>query len=157
MGPTSCHLRCILPTTTTQLQILRRWVLRKRVEVATTICGCIFLITTLEAIARRSTNMPSGYTWKKELRHVTTAHKGAGLTGNKATIRAIHRSSIWPHVFPWAQCQGSAQQPVRQDLHFNDRMRNRQPLPLHSVFFRHVTWCIHVHISCRTAPNQTSL
>ena len=45
-----------------QLQDLRRWVSRKRVKVATTRCGCIFLITTLEAIARRSTNTPSGYT-----------------------------------------------------------------------------------------------
>ena len=46
---------------------------------------------TFEAIARRSVNTTSSYTLKKELRHMTTAKKKAGLPGNKATIRAIHK------------------------------------------------------------------
>ena len=39
-----------------------RWVFRKETQAATARCGCISLMPTLEAIARRSTNTPSGYT-----------------------------------------------------------------------------------------------
>ena len=39
-----------------------RWVLRRRIKVAAMRCGCISLMLTLEAIARRSTNKPDNYT-----------------------------------------------------------------------------------------------
>ena len=48
----------------------------------------------------RRTMRSSGYTWKKEIRHVTTA-KERGPTEKKATIRSCCRSSVWP-LLPWA-------------------------------------------------------
>ena len=70
--------------------------LRKRIKVAITRCGCISLMPTFETRSRGAVQTRPAVTLgrKKEFSHLTTAHKEAGLTENKATIRAIHRSSM---------------------------------------------------------------
>ena len=119
------------------------WHAWAKIKATTTRYGCIFLLPTPKAVVRRDTNKSSGYTPKKELRHMTTAMKEARLTGNNATtIRAIFRSSRWP-MLPWAPSEGFQQQQQRV-CQAGWKTNGHFFLLSLLVLFVHVTRCFHV-------------